>query len=192
VETTVALGCGFIMMNMYFIALVAPEEINSVVLKWKNWFRDQHGCIVALKSPAHITLIPPFRMSEDQEEDLKTNISDLTEACEKFDIMLCNFSSFKPRVIFVDVIKNEKLETLYQSICEEITNENKFPVKKENRPFHPHVTLATRDLYKKAFYAAWKIFEEKKYEASWTINNISLLRHNKKNWDVIFTSRFLK
>lgn len=178
------------MINMYFIALVAPEEINSVVLKWKNWFRDNHGCIVALKSPAHITLIPPFRMAEELEEELKTHIRVFSEACEKFDIMLRNFSSFKPRVIFADVVKNEKLDTLYLSACDKITSVNKFPVKKENRPFHPHVTLATRDLYKKSFYAAWEIFEEKKYEALWTVNSISLLRHNKKNWDVIFTSQF--
>jgi hypothetical protein len=52
------------------------------------------------------------------------------------------------------------------------------------------MSLATRDLYKKAFYEAWEIFSVKKYEASWEVNGISLLRHNKKNWDVIFTSQF--
>ena len=61
-KTTVALCCGCFFMNMYFIALVAPEEINTPILKWKTWFRDNFGCTVALKSPAHITLIPPFRM----------------------------------------------------------------------------------------------------------------------------------
>jgi len=177
-------------MNMYFIALVAPEEINTVILKWKNWFRDNHGCTVALKSPAHITLIPPFRMSEELEAELKNRISSFSDSCEKFELTLRNFSAFKPRVVFVDVVKNEKLDALYQSVCTRISTENEFPVKRDDRPFHPHITLATRDLYKGAFYSSWKIFAEKKYNALWKVDSISLLRHNKKNWDVIFTSRF--
>lgn len=179
-------------MNMYFIALVAPDEINTPVLKWKSWFRENFGCAVALKSPAHITLIPPFRMPGELETELKNSISTFCYDCEKFELILLNFSAFKPRVIFVDVVKNEMLDSLYLALNNRISLENKIPVKKENRPFHPHVTLATRDLYKKAFYSGWEIFSEKKYKAKWTVDSISLLRHNKKNWDVIFTSRFPK
>ncbi len=57
-------------MNMYFVALVAPPDINADVLKWKNFFKEKFGCTVALKSPAHITLIPPFWMKEESEDDL--------------------------------------------------------------------------------------------------------------------------
>ena len=176
-------------MNMYYIAIVAPEEINQEVLKWKNYFKDHFGCTVALKSPAHITLIPPFWMKDDLEHDLENSISDFSITKNKFEIRLKDFAAFKPKVIFVDVVKSEVLNGLYVSFAEHIFNENKFPIKKDDRPFHPHVTLATRDLYKKAFQEAWKIFSKKKYEVSWMVNGISLLRHNKKNWDVIFTSQ---
>ena len=84
------------------------------------------------------------------------------------------------------------LDGLYQSFADFIISQNKFPIKKDDRSFHPHVTLATRDLYKKAFQEAWEIFSKKKYEALWIVNGISLLRHNKKNWDVIFTSQFVE
>jgi len=176
-------------MNMYYIAIVAPEEINQEVLKWKNYFKDHFGCTVALKSPAHITLIPPFWMKDDLEHDLENSISDFSITKNKFEIRLKDFAAFKPKVIFVDVVKSEVLNGLYLSFAEHILNENKFPIKKDDRPFHPHVTLATRDLYKKAFQEAWEIFSKKKYEVSWMVNGISLLRHNKKNWDVIFTSQ---
>lgn len=46
--------------SMYFVAVVCPDEINQKVLSFKHWMRDQFGCTVALKSPAHITLIPHF------------------------------------------------------------------------------------------------------------------------------------
>ncbi len=81
------------------------------------------------------------------------------------------------------------LNDLQRSLNDFLLSANKYPVNSENRPFHPHVTLATRDLYKKAFYEAWEFFSIKKYEANWRVNGISLLRHNKKNWDVLFTSQ---
>jgi 2'-5' RNA ligase len=176
-------------MNMYYIAIVAPEEINQQVLKWKNYFKENFGCTVALKSPAHITLIPPFWMKEDLENDLINSIKEFNATKNKFEINLKDFGSFKPKVIFVDIVKSPMLNGLYQSFTDFIYTQNKFPVKKDDRPFHPHVTLATRDLYKKAFREAWEVFSKKKYEASWIVNGISLLRHNKKNWDVIFTSQ---
>ena len=177
-------------MNMYFIAIVAPEEINREVLKWKNYFKDHFECTVALKSPAHITLIPPFWMKENLEDDLVNSIRDFSISKNKFEITLKDFAAFKPKVIFVDVVKNEQLNGLYDSFGDYIFSENKFPAKKEDRPFHPHVTLAARDLYKKAFQEAWQIFSQRRYKALWNVNGISLLRHNKKNWDVVFTSQF--
>lgn len=176
-------------MNMYFVALVAPREIDQQVLKWKNYFKEHYKCTVALKSPAHITLIPPFWMKEELEIDLINSINEFSNSKNKFEIILKDFAAFKPKVIFIDVVKNGMLHELHAAFNDFILKQNKFPVKKDDRPFHPHVTLATRDLYKKAFHEAWEIFSEKQYEAKWLINGISLLRHNKKNWDVIFTSQ---
>lgn len=176
-------------MNMYFIAIVAPEEINQQVFKWKNYFKDHFDCTVALKSPAHITIIPPFWMKEESENELVRSIGEFSKTKDKFEITLKDFSAFNPKVIFVDIVKSEILNDLHKSFSDFILNENKFPLKKDDRPFHPHITLAARDLYKKAFHQAWEIFSKKKYDASWMVTGISLLRHNKKNWDVKFTSQ---
>ena len=177
-------------MNMYYIALVAPEEINKAVLKWKYFLKEHFGCTAALKSPAHITLIPPFWMDEELEKELIHSITEFGKFRERFEISLKDFSAFNPKVIFVDVTKNEKLDSLYSTFNEFIISQNKYPVKIDERLFQPHVTIATRDLYKKDYYEAWKIFAVKKFEARWMVNTISLLRHNQKNWDVIFTSQF--
>jgi 2'-5' RNA ligase len=126
------------------------------------------------------------------ENDLINSIREFSISKPKFEITLQNFAAFSPKVIFVDVVKSEILNGLCRSFADFIINQNKFPIKKEDRPFHPHVTLATRDLYKKAFQEAWDIFSKKKYEALWIVSGLSLLRHNKKNWDVIYTSQFVE
>ena len=177
-------------MNMYFIALVAPDEINQKILKWKEWMKERFSCEVALRSPAHITLIPPFWMQPDLEKVLIDSIKEFSAGVKSFSILLKDFSCFQPKVIFTNVVKNDELLHLKQDLEQFLISANKFPINKDDRVFHPHVTLATRDLYKKAFYEAWEYFKEKKYEAQWQAEGLSLLRHNQKKWDVITTSQF--
>jgi 2'-5' RNA ligase len=177
---------------MYFIALVAPEEIKQQVLKWKLWMKERYGCEVALKSPAHITLVPPFWMKPELENNLGDSLITISSTQTSFILQLNNFSSFKPKVIFIDVVPNEPLIKLKNGLFQFLLNEDKYPLEKDDRPFLPHVTIATRDLHKKAFNEAWEHFKEKRYEAQWPAQGVSLLRHNKKNWDVIITSRFKK
>jgi 2'-5' RNA ligase len=178
------------MANMYFIAIVAPESIEQQVLKWKQFMKEEFDCSVALRSPAHITLIPPFWMDDELEIKIKKSIAVFSNTQTGFEINLKNFSTFKPKVIFVDVVPNKKLNELQTSFQESLINTKIFPISVDKLPFHPHVTIATRDLRKKTFFEAWKIFSEKKFEAVWIVNSISLLKHNQKNWEVIFTSHF--
>jgi len=180
------------MANMYFIALVAPEEINEEVVKWKRFMKERFGCLVALRSPAHITLVPPFWMGQESQRKLEDGIDNFTREQFRFQITLRNFAAFKPRVIYVDVPETKHLEALYDRLFSFLLKLNTFPIAKDERAFHPHVTLATRDLHKKSFHQAWEIFKQKSYEAFWLVNSISILRHNQKNWDVTFTSQFAK
>ena len=177
-------------MNMYFIALLCPEEINSRVLKWKLWMHEKFGCEVALRSPAHITLAAPCWMDPELENDLVRSIATFSGSQPGFPVQLSGFSNFKPKVIFIDVVRTKPLDDLYKGLHAFLATENKYPFKQEDRPFHPHVTIATRDLHKKSFYEAWDVLKGKKYEAEWIVAGISLLRHNKKNWDVVATSQF--
>lgn len=177
-------------MNMYYFAILSPDDINTQALKWKQYFKDKFDCSAALRSPAHITLIPPFWMMPESEPDLINAISEFSQTAVSFEIQLKDFSAFKPKVIFVDIPENEYLRQLHDSFNEFIIAKEKFPVKKDGRPFHPHITLATRDLFKKAFFEAWEKFDAMKFEATCRVTGISLLKHNKKNWEVIFTSSF--
>ncbi len=177
------------MTNMYFIALVAPDEINEEVLKWKQYMKDRFECTVALRSPAHITLIPPFWMEDVLENDLKNAIREFSIQQTSFEINLLDFDSFKPRVIYIHVLPNEALQILHTHLENFLVQKKLFALKKEERQFHPHITITTRDLHKGSFLEAWDIFKQKKYEARWFAENISLLKHNQKNWDVVFTSQ---
>jgi len=152
--------------------------------------KERFGCEAALRSPAHITLISPCWMKEELEDNLRNSLSEFSGAKNRFVIHLNNFSYFKPKVVFIDVAQSEKLENLQNGLFRFLVSENTYPFEKDERPFHPHITIATRDLHKKSFYEAWEFFKGKKYEVEWMAESVSILRHNKKNWDVIATSQF--
>ncbi len=176
-------------MNMYYIAIVLPHHLNEKVLKSKQYMLEQYNCTVGLKSPAHITIIPPFWMEPEKENSLIDDIDLLSNPISAFCIQTANFSAFKPRTIFIAVKENEHLKNV-KEIADAYFIHKDYKIKEENRPFHPHITIATRDLFKKDFAEAWSYFENKEFLAQCQVEGLSLLRHNKKNWDVINTSQF--
>lgn len=179
-------------MHMYFVAIVLPGDLNEKIIPIKNMMLERFGCKVGLRSPAHITIIPPFWMDNSQEEQLKNDISSICLEQKRFPVNINNFSAFKPRTIFIDVILNESLKAAKANTEKYLLSNGRYKIKKEDRPFHPHITIATRDLQKKCFHEAWLIFEEKKFIAEWIAEGLSILRHNNKKWDVVHTSHFLQ
>jgi 2'-5' RNA ligase len=175
---------------MYFIALVAPEEIEKQALRSKLWMQERFGCVVALRSPAHITLVPPFWMEDDLEDPLLGTMHFFCSGQHPFDLRLHNYSHFSARVIFIDVEDNPDLAKLQESLSDLLLTDTRYPVKKEDRPFQPHVTIAGRDLHKKAFQEAWQHFQNKKIDVQWNIHSVSLLKHNGRSWDVFNSATF--
>jgi 2'-5' RNA ligase len=175
---------------MYFIAVVLPEKLNRNVLQYKQYMLEKYGCRVGLKSPAHITIVPPFWLEENKEEQLLTDVDLVAKDVSAFAVTTQNFSAFRPKTIFIGVQANEQLRQLKKTADDFFYNKDFYQLKIESRAFHPHITIATRDLCKKDFFDAWPFFEKENFEEDWQAQGLSVLKHNKRNWDVIHTSLF--
>jgi 2'-5' RNA ligase len=175
---------------MYFISILAPEAIDEQVTQWKKFMRDRFGCIVALKSPAHITLIPPFWMKTDLQPLLEKSIDEFSITRQSFLTELESFDCFRPRVIFVQVKKSNPLESLKIEFERHLRMNSSFPIRIDSRPFHPHITIANRDLRKRDFIEAWEHFKNKTYQATFPANGITLLKHTGIQWAAVHTGTF--
>lgn len=173
-------------MKFYYLAILAPESVNRTVLEWKRHLFDRYGSKVAMKSPAHITLVPPFKMEGRLEETLQENLRYFCHAIPSFGISLENFGAFPPRVIYIRVLKNLVLESVKISLEDYLGRQNQFPVRPDTRPFKPHITLANRDLKQSDFTEAWEWFKAKSYRESFTAGSISMLKHNGRFWETAF------
>lgn len=174
------------MNQLYFIALIPPAPLKDEIQELKLEIKDRFGSKHSLNAPPHITLLSPFRFEDEHLDQLHSLMDDFAQRFDPLEIQFLNFSTFPPRVIFIDVIKSPKF-TEVQSQLEELARSHTelFNYNYDERPFHPHLTLAFKDLSKSDFYEVWKEFENREFQKSFSATELYLLRHNGDEWEVI-------
>ncbi|WP_340106807.1 2'-5' RNA ligase family protein [Rhodohalobacter sp. 8-1] len=170
--------------ELYLIALIPHEELRNDVRKLKLEMKERFNASHALKSPAHITLQMPFRRDEANEDALAAALETFAKKHQAFDIRISGFDAFPPRVLFLSIEDHKPVANLHADLQILLKDTLNFPEKELMSRFHPHITIATRDLSKKMFHKAWPEFKEREFEGAFTANSLHLLKHNGKNWDM--------
>lgn len=170
----------------YFVAVVPPEPLRAEITGMKGYFKEKYHASKALNSPPHITLHMPFKWKEERENEIASVLSLFCEGFHPFRVKLAGFGAFEPRVIFVQPVENPELSELQKKLVRSMRlGLNLFNGDYKDRGFHPHLTLAFRDLKKAQFAAAWEEFQKKNFEARFEVNSICLLKHIGHSW-IIF------
>jgi 2'-5' RNA ligase len=174
--------------KLYFIAIMPPSPLVDEALKLKQYVADNYASKGALNSPPHITLHMPFEWREDREEKLMNKLVIFSATKNPLRIEFDNFGCFAPRVIFINIKKSEPLERVQRDLNRFCRQElNLFNANYKELPFHPHLTIAFRDLKKQAFHKAWEEFQSKLFEGEFMADHIVLLKHSGKIWEVFKT-----
>ncbi len=178
-------------IEKYFIAIVLPEPLQQEVMAFKEYVKDNFNSKGALRSPAHITLHMPFEWKSEKEEFLIKTLSEF-KFNEEFKLELKNFSCFEPRVVYVDVVKNDTLNQLQKELVKHVKLNLGLMNEAENmRGFHPHATIAFRDLNKAKFTGAWEHFKTQTYSANFSTKSFHLLKHSQGIWNIYKEFGFL-
>ncbi len=177
------------MENLYFLAITMPEEISKKIIEIQEDISTRFGGRASLKVMPHITLKAPFKFPAaahaivlDWFENLNLNVSG-------FDLELKDFGAFHNKnqpVIFINLEPNVTLMKLQKEILAEFRNA--FPeisIMNLEINFHPHVTVAYRDLTVESFREAWPEFQVKKFSETLEVYNFHLLKHDGKRWNII-------
>lgn len=171
--------------KLYFLGIVIPQPYFDEAVRLKHYFKDQYNSKAALKSPPHITLHMPFTWNEEKEKQLITQLETFVRSKKPFQLSFNHFGCFKPRVIFLDIKKSNEIENLQRELHRFCKLElNLFNANYKALPFHPHVTVAFRDLKKTDFGKAWEEFSEKKFEGEFIVTDFVLLKHTGKIWEI--------
>ena len=169
---------------LFFVAVIPPEDIKLEVEELKIKIAEEFNSFHALKSPPHITLVPPFKFAVHQEKEIFKRIIEVCRITNTIKIEVSNFGAFPPRVIFLNIVNNQKLKLLHQQLMINFADVD------STKRFNPHMTLAFRDLIPGMFRKAWTKYRLQKFQASFDVKSIYLLKHDSEKWIVYRAFQF--
>lgn len=169
----------------YFIALVPEGKIQEEATGLKEEMRELFNVKYALKSPAHITIKMPFTYNELKEERLVGKLGRFFDQYAAFEIRFKGFDRFGRRVIFVDVKPSQELNRLQEALNRYCKAELKLVNELSDKAFHPHMTIAFKDVKPKNFDIYWKHIQSKQFNALYPVQDIALLKRIEGKWEVI-------
>jgi 2'-5' RNA ligase len=169
-------------IQKYFLALVPPPGILEKVQEIKFLIRDQFGVKYALKSPPHITVKMPFNYNEAKEGVLTEKLQVYLKGQTPFKVRLSGVGTFGKRVIFLNVQKSAEIENFQQGI--KVFTKREFHLTDElsDRNFHPHMTVAFKDLKPLQFSEVLNLVRDKSLEEEFLATDLVLLRRINREW----------
>jgi 2'-5' RNA ligase len=87
--------------------------------------------------------------------------------------------------VYVDCHESTALNQLQKDVAIAVREHLKLVNDRGERPFRPHMTIAFRDLKKPKFYEAREEFRKRKFVRTFPVEDIVLLKHNGRSWDII-------
>ncbi|HLG03150.1 MAG TPA: 2'-5' RNA ligase family protein [Bacteroidia bacterium] len=171
------------MKAQYFVALVLPGALDREIQSFKEDIATRFHSKSPLRSPAHITLVPPFHFPRDGERRLEAALEDAAKSYQPFEVSLEGFDHFSNSTLFIRVLNNEKLDLFFTS-TKKVFNEIVPLRKRQDRKFHPHVTIGNRDWTPAHFRQAWQEYGQREFKSTFSAEKISLLRLAER-WQII-------
>lgn len=169
----------------FFIALLPPLTVQTVANEIKQYFAEHYHSKAAQKSPPHVTLQPPFDWQIESLSQLSEFLTQFAQNHASIPMTLDGFAAFKPRVIYINVLRNSELLDLQQQLMSGLeTCLNIVHLPSKTRLFKPHLTVAFRDLKKSYFYQAWDEFKDRNLHFEFTVSQLTLLIHNGRQWEI--------
>jgi 2'-5' RNA ligase len=130
------------MLPLYLVALLPPEPVFAETWALKQEVHHLTGSRNAVRLPPHITLLPPFRAPGTFEAECLAALADFAATELPFNVALDGFAWFGNRTLFVQVTAADALKAFHMRLSSWCTAH--LPqVPLENRPFTPHLPLAT-------------------------------------------------
>jgi 2'-5' RNA ligase len=169
--------------SLYFIAISPINPLQERISAIKNDIHQKYGIKGAFRSPAHITLQMPFKKKINKIANLQVEMSAFAKTQDPFKIDLNGFGVFEPRVVYIKVMENQKLQLLHKKFHRLLKLHQIFGSTYRQQAFHPHITIAFRDLKKQQFYPLWEEYQHKDFQEHFQANGLTLYKHNGEVWE---------
>lgn len=164
--------------DLYFLAILFPEQISKEIVQLKSEIASITQSKHALKIPPHITIIPPFHCKQEDFNSILTLLDSVICKGKPFSTTCHNFGSFRKDVLFINCEPSNEAFRLRDEL--KVNLPNLFT--RDYGAWHPHITLAFRDLSEAGFTKGKQYLETKNYHCEFQTHEITLLHQVNGMW----------
>ncbi|WP_294820591.1 2'-5' RNA ligase family protein [uncultured Flavobacterium sp.] len=175
--------------TLYFIALLPHTTVSDEITAFRHDFAQNYMSSRALRTMPHITLKAPFKLPDTEHDTLLDWFNSIRPDVGPFIVELEDFGSFDNKnnpVIYVKPLMTPQLQALQASIVNAF--EKNYPqigIHYVEQKFHPHMTIAYRDLTAEQYERAMNVYRHKKYSATFRADRFFLFHHNGEQWNIV-------
>jgi 2'-5' RNA ligase len=173
-------------LQKYFLALVPPSDILEKVNEIKIALREQFGIKYALKSPPHVTLKMPFNYSEAKEDRLREMLEVPLKEQRSFPVTISGVGAFGNRVVYLNITPSEELVGLQSAISKFCKTQLHLVEELSDRSYHPHMTVAFKDLKASQFQEVFDFVSSRKIELEFVAEEVTILKRTDGKWKVLY------
>ena len=167
------------MSNLYYIGLVPDEALSALSVNYKNHAEELFASIAAKKSPAHITLVPPFKATAEQLEQINLKLGEIAADNDKLELNVIGWNHFKERTIYMAIEATPALKNIFNLVFDQMADIVK---PRGEKKFIPHISIINRDLPEGQFSVAFNFFNTLELPSACTCGKLVLFSLVNGKW----------
>jgi|GEM_PF-951451 len=169
------------MKQLFMLAIEPPADLAARIDAIRQEFAARYRCSAGLRPQVHLTLYPPFRINRIEAEVVAGKLAGWAATQQPFTLSIPGFDCFRRNgVLFLALRDTERLNMVYQETVR-IIDPHVLP-QDRNRPFHPHITIAKRDIPKSRLREALDEYLPRHFSETFTVDRLFFWRHNGSSW----------
>lgn len=169
----------------HFVGILASEGLSETLMRCRHWMGEVYGCRSGFATPIHVTLIPPFALREPGEIDaLARAIEQTARKADPFAASAAGFGAFGERTVFARVVPDPRWLELRDALFAEASRALPGILRKDARPFTPHLTVANRDIPAGAIPRALERFGALGLDEAFPVDRIALFERRGGVWEI--------
>ena len=169
----------------HFIGVLLPEDLTSRLEGYRRYMNQQYGCRSGHGTPIHVTLVPPFQLPAPcTTADIATTLAQMVaeKKWHTFNAKIEGFDAFGDRTLFAKVIPSTVWTAFRAAAFGAVAATSPGAVRKDTRPFQPHITVANRDIPPGASTEALEYLNELELKTTFPVDNITIFERKEKRW----------
>ncbi len=167
----------------HFIGVLANDELADTLGQCRLWMGENFGCRSGFSTPVHVTLVPPFALADREDlESLSHAIASCAQNAASFIARVSGFGTFGERTVFARVEPDPRWTELRDALYASIARALPGKIRKDARPFLPHLTVANRDIPAIAVPRALEYFTRLDLDEDFTVDHIALFARRDGSW----------